>query len=380
MIRTDDVAHLAEQATLGGLLLAPAHFVEVNRWLRGPDFADPWHRSVWVALREAHTQGAVLGPVELADHMLRRYESRVADIPRIHDLIRAVPQNPDPRPHARTVAEFGIRREIAGQGVLIEAAAVGAAIHLEAHQMRSFLRIVGAAFLIAGERWADANGHPTDHLTDHLPTQLKAGAGDLELRRAADKYLAHASPPDAEQTRTNEARLIACLASHPTAIAPTQAWLRAERLTNRPWATVYTALGEFADDGRTIDPVTLAASVLRVSARTHAAPSLDDLRTAIEAEVCSVPGHLRRFVAADHLRMLAHNGARALRAGAANPGTQVVDLLDTAGVLLQAMTHTSTALPDHIRQPDSSTSSIMSNPRIDPTRPEADRRDGPVAG
>ncbi|MHB1491945.1 MAG: DnaB-like helicase N-terminal domain-containing protein [Cellulomonas sp.] len=379
MIRTDDVAHLAEQATLGGLLLEPAHFPDVNAWVRGPDFADPWHRQVWVTLREAHTHGVVLGPIELADHMLRRYEPRLADIPRIHDLLQAVPKNPDPRPHARAVAEFGIRREIAGQGVLIEAAAVGAATHLEARPLRALLRIAGAGFLIAGERWADANGHPNAHLTDHLPTQLKAGACDLELRRAADKSLAHAPAPDTEGARANEARLVACLASHPTAIAPTLGWLRPGQLTNRAWATVYTALGEIAGRGGTIDDVSLATSVLLVAARTHTAPSLDAMRTAIEAEVCSVPGHLRQVVAADHLRLLAHNGAQVLRTGAANPATHVLELLDTATALIQSMSQTATALPDQIGQPPRSNLSIMRNPAIDPSTPQGGRRDGPVA-
>jgi hypothetical protein len=51
-------------------------------------------------------------------------------------------------------------------------------------------------------------------------------------------------------------------------------------------------------------------------------------------------------VAADHLRQLAHSGARALRTGAANPGTQIVDLLDTATVLIQSLRQTASVMPD----------------------------------
>ena len=211
MIRIDDVVRLAEQATLGGLLLDPTHLDQVDTWVRGQDFTDPWQRMVWVALREARAEGRTLDAEGLAADLLGRHGARIANIVRIHDLLASVPRDPDPRPHARVVVEFGVRREIAGQGVLMEAAALSAAQRLEARPMHASMRVIGAAFLIAGERWAQANGETIDHLSDQLPTQLKASAASLELRRTADKVLTQAPAPDAGEVLANEARHLARL-------------------------------------------------------------------------------------------------------------------------------------------------------------------------
>jgi replicative DNA helicase len=351
MIRIDDVVSLAEQATLGGLLLEPVHFAQVDTWVRGQDFTDPWHRLVWAALREARAEGRTLNAEGLAADLLRRHGARIADIVRIDDLLAAVPPDPDARPHARVVVEFGVRREIAGQGVLLEAAALSAALHLEARPMQAATRVVAAAFLIAGERWGQANGETVRHLADHLPTQLKASASSLELRRTADKFLTQAPAPDAGVTRANEARLVACLASHPTAIRPTLEWLGPDRLTNKPWRTVYLALEDLAERGQPIDAVSLATAVLRTSRATGTAPDLGELRDAVAGEQASVPGYLRRIVAADQVRLLARAGARALRLGAANPGHQVVDLLETGALLVQGLRDLVAVMPDAAGQP-----------------------------
>lgn len=378
MIATDDVVHLAEQATLGGLLLAPTHFHEINGWLRGQDFTDPWHRMAWVALREADIAGRTVDAEGLAGDLLDRHGPRVADIVRVHDLLAAVPRDPDPRPHARVVVEFGVRREIAAQGVLLEGAAALAAMHLEARPLHAALRIVGAGLLVAGERWAEASGEGSAHLADQLPTQLKAGAASLELRRTADKLVAQAPELGGADLQVNEARLVACLVSHPTAISPTIAWLRPDRLVNKPWRTVYVALGDLADRGQSIDPVSLATAVLRTGRLTGAAPTAGELAEAVVHERISVPGHLRRLVATDHVRQLAHSGAHALRAGAANPGTQIVDLLDTATVLIQSLRQIVSVMPDV-----AGSGSVAHMPVLRdgaPWRRPDQERGGPVAG
>ena len=163
-----------------------------------------------------------------------------------------------------------------------------------------------------------------------------------------------------------------------TAITPTQAWLPAERLTNRPWRTVYLALGELADTGHSVDSVSLATTVLRLSRQSGTAPDLSEILAAVGDETPSLPGHLRQLVAADQLRLLAHTGARALREGAANPTTRMPDLLGTAGDLVQDLSALSTALPDVIGRRNSL--SIVRNRHVDLDQPAADRHDGPVAG
>jgi replicative DNA helicase len=351
VIRTGDVVNLAEQATLGGLLLAPEHFAEVNRWIRGQDFADPWHRKVWTTLREAHAAGAPIAAEPVAAAMVARFGARLADIIRVHDLLRVVPKNPDPRPHARVVVEFGARREIATQGVLLEAgAAIAARDHTSRH-LEAMLQIVAAAFTIAGDRWEDATGrHPTT-LTRRLPVALRAAAADKDLRRAADKHLTHIPELTSSDVQANEARLIATLASHPTAITPTAAWLAPDTLTNPPWRTVYHALTEMADGGEHIDPVSLAAHLMRSPRRTRSAPDLAELLDAIGAETASVPGHLSRVVAGDQLRRTARTGAATLRAEAADPRIDLGHLLAGGFTLLDCLRDLAAVLPDGAGQP-----------------------------
>ncbi len=381
MIRTGDVVHLAEQATLGALLLQPAHLREVVGWVRGQDFADPWHRQVWVLMREAHTAGAPLDAIGLGGALRDRCGPQRADLPRVHDLLRAVPPKPDARPFARVVVEYGVRREIAAQGVLIEAAALAAATTHEGAPVHACARVVGAAMLVAGERWADASGQPTARASEHLPVQVRAAGDDLELRRAADKFLASHPGPDAAAARANEARLVACLVSHPTAIGPTHAWLPAERLGNRPWRTVYAALGELAQAGHDVDVVTLSAQILRTARRTGPAPDLRDLLDAVDAEVTSVPGRLRRYVAGDQLRRLAQAGTTALRDGAANPATGVTGLLGDTHVLLDSMRQLASALPETAGAGASSSHLRLVHRRdLDPPAAPGEFRDGPVAG
>ena len=48
----EDTVTLAEQATLGSLLLEPAHIDHVRAWLRPGDFADWWHAQVYTAILE----------------------------------------------------------------------------------------------------------------------------------------------------------------------------------------------------------------------------------------------------------------------------------------------------------------------------------------
>ncbi len=89
MIRTDDVVRLAEQATLGSLLLNPQHFGEVEKWLRGQDFTDPWHRQVWTLMREANAANAPLDAIRLGAVLRERLAPHQVQLVRVHDLLRA---------------------------------------------------------------------------------------------------------------------------------------------------------------------------------------------------------------------------------------------------------------------------------------------------
>lgn len=348
MLTREDVTLLAERAMLGALLVDPAPLRELDAWVRGTDFSEPWHRQVWISMREAHVAGAPTDALSLGMRMLQRYGPRIADLPRLHLLLHDAPQDPDPRPHARIVVDAGVRRDVDGQGILLRATALEASMSHEGRPLRSALRIAGAAVLIACERWADANGEVTDRLTAQIPARLRAGADDLELRRAADKFVADYPGIDLTEVGRDEQRLVANLATHPTAISPTVAWIRPDQLTNRPWATVYSALAELAAGGQTIDPTMVAMATVRIAHDTGVAPSLPALMNSVDYERTSVPGHLRQIVAGDHLRLAAAQGTEALHQGATSPDVPIVDLLQTATALLHRMQHLSTALPDQI--------------------------------
>lgn len=348
MLTRDDVTLLAERAMLGALLVEPSPFRELDGWVRGTDFTEPWHRHVWVSMREGHVAGAPMDTVSLGTRMLQRYGPRIADLPRLHMLLHEAPDDPDPRTHARIVVESGVRRDVDGQGILLRATALEASMSHEGRPLRSALRIAGAAVLIACERWVDANGEVNDHLTAQIPARLRAGADDLELRRAADKFISDYPGIDPAEVGRNEQRLVACLATHPTAISPTVAWMRPDQLTNRRWAAVYSALAQLAAGGHSIDQSTIALATAQVGRATGTAPELDALIDGIEGERWSVPGHLRQVVAGDHLRLAAAQGTAALHEGATSLDVPVVDLLQTATALLHRMQHLSTALPDQI--------------------------------
>lgn len=376
----DDVVRLAEQATLGCLLWDPCHLGEVDAWLRGRDFTDPWHRQVWAFLREAHHAGTPLDALGLGRVLSERLAPHQVQLVRVHDLLHAAPTKGDARAYARLVVDHGVRREIAAQGVLLQAAALAAATTLEAKAVTAATRVVGAGLVVAAERWADAHGRATTHAADALPVQVRAAAHDLDLRLAADKYLSAYPAPDPEAAAVNEARLVACLVAHPTAIGPTLAWLDPGDLTNPPWRTVYAALEDLTAAGGDVDLVTVSAQILRTAKRTGPGPDLDTLIRGVDAETPSPPGHLRKVVAGDQLRAIAATGTTLLHMSATDPTCTVTELLGEAHAVLDRMRHLATVLPDDAAHPAAGSRLRLVHGRDLPPAAPGQAWDGPVAG
>lgn len=90
MLRPDDATHLAEQATLGALILDPTHLGAVRPWLRAGDFADALHGQVYAALCERHTAGEPTDPAAMVGALTGRAPGMSPGV-RVHDLIAAVP-------------------------------------------------------------------------------------------------------------------------------------------------------------------------------------------------------------------------------------------------------------------------------------------------
>ncbi|HWB36058.1 MAG TPA: DnaB-like helicase N-terminal domain-containing protein, partial [Rugosimonospora sp.] len=123
-MRDRDVTDLAEQATLGALLIDPAPLGQIRRWLRPGDFAGQWHEWVYTTLLERHVAGEPIDPVAVGAAMVERFGTRLADQPRLHTLLAATPHAAHAAAYARIVLDGGLRREVAGSGVLLRAGAL----------------------------------------------------------------------------------------------------------------------------------------------------------------------------------------------------------------------------------------------------------------
>ena len=144
-------AQLAEAATLGSLLLDPAQLEQLARWLRSADFADPWHAEVYTVMRERLAAREHVDPEGIGCQLLERVGPRRADLPRIAGLLHAIPVPPRPLRYAAMVLESSLRREVAGQGVLLRAAALSAALAQESRPVFAVTAMVEGT-LATGEQ------------------------------------------------------------------------------------------------------------------------------------------------------------------------------------------------------------------------------------
>ena len=149
---------LAETATLGSLLFDSDQFEQVARWLRSGDFADPWHAEVYVAMRERLAAGMRVEPEGVGRQLLERVGPRRADLPRIAGLLHATPVRPRPLRYAAMVLESSLRREVAGQGVLLRAAALSAALAQESRPVLAVTAMVEGTLATGEQRWQLASG------------------------------------------------------------------------------------------------------------------------------------------------------------------------------------------------------------------------------
>jgi len=341
------MTHLAEQATLGALLLQPNAVREVATWLRVGDFAHPWHQTVYRVIADRHAAGAAIDPKLVGADLMQRLGPARADLPRVVGLLQAAPDRPQPTTYAAMVLESSLRREVAGQGVFLRAAALSAALIGQQRPVTAVTAMVDATLDAAAGRWAAATGQ--DGLgvpRQRVPVPLRAALRNLDDGLSADRFLSAHPPLDPAAMGGHEAQLIACLISHPQHIAETARWLKPEAVTNRSWRPVYAALVELSDRGRPVDVVSVAWEMQRASFRCGRGPDPRAMRTLVEHVAAVDPGHLARVVAGDHLRQVADHAAEGLAASAANPGVDVRDLLGTGHLFTAALRDAAAPLPE----------------------------------
>ena len=321
---------LAERATLGALLHDPAGPPgwQVARWLRPEDFADPWHREVYRAHRALAAAGSPAGAQAVGEELLRRFGPTRADVVRVAGLLRDTPVGTDASTYAVMVLEAALRREAAGQGVVLRAGALQSALHASPRAMNAITAVVDAALDDAAARWATATGQPPVVRPD-APAPLRESMARLDAAIAADRFLAAHPAVAPREVAEHEAALIAALLTHPDQMHATACWLRPTSLTNRAWRPVYEAMLHLHTYGHPVDPVTVLWETQRSSRRAGPGPDPRIVTAKVDASLAESPGHWGRVVAADHLRLAADHAAESLRVAAANPGLDVVDVLGT---------------------------------------------------
>jgi hypothetical protein len=345
MLNPDDATHLAEQATLGALILDPSPLPQLRAWLRRADFADALHGQIYSVLCERHTAGEPIGALAMGEALVGRAPGRSAAI-QVHDLLQAAPCPGHVLAYARAVAEGGLRREIAGLGVLLRAGALQSALSGESVPMTSTCTLVDAGLLAVAHRWDVATGSRSP-LVDATPIAMRPALRNPDLRLGADRLLRTYPERDADAEQAHEAVLVGSLIAHPKDIALVAACLPPIRVSSPRWRTVYGATLELAELGQPVDLVTVAGAVARLSHHGQASPTLRELRDVVGAARFTSPRDAERHVWIDQMRRIADHGADQLRLGANNPGLQVPDLVDTGRLVTTALREAAGMLPEY---------------------------------
>ena len=182
---------LAENATVGALMLAPQELRPVGTWLRPSDFSDTWLGGLYQLLRERHTAGLDCDPTSVGQALSASRPPHAARLPRIADVLAAAPVNPQPQAYARLVLELGIRREVRGYGVLIRAGALASSLQRDLTPMRESAGLIRGQIEGAETRWNLAHG-------DARSRPSRAEDDDarwLGILSGADRFLASQPPP-----------------------------------------------------------------------------------------------------------------------------------------------------------------------------------------
>lgn len=354
---------IAEQAALGSLLLDSRLMPEVTPWLRPGDFAEPWHREVYTAMRECHAAGVDGGAVAVGRHLLARLGPSRADLPRIVDLLRAAPPRPDPLAYAALVLEASLRREVGGVGVLLRAGATAAVVEVTSTPMLSAAATVDGLLDAAAVRWRAATGEGRSPRAGVTGT-----AGVLSRCVAADRYLQAHPDPGHHEVADREADLLACLLAKPAHLTTFAPWLETLRLSGS-WHPIQQAMLGLYEHGAQVDPVTVLAEAARRPG--EGAPGATEVLARVEAVASFHPAYLAQLVAADQLLASAGHAAAELCAVAADLETGVPEILNRGRELTASLRRVSAPLE---AEPRARTAVVHHLP----TRQA--HRAGPVAG
>ena len=323
-------AHLAESATLGGLLIDPPAIGQVALWLRSGDFADPWHAELYTVLRERTAARQDTGPEVVGLDLLDRLGHRRAELPRVQEVLRCVPAPSATVHYGRMVLEASLRREVTWQGVLLRACALAAALQRDARPVAVGTSMVRTALGEGERRWQLASGGSPSAEVTH--PELAPVLRNLDRYLAADRFLS--AHPAVEDVVAHERSLVCSLIVRSGALPAVRRWLRPQALQDQAWRAAYLAVLELHDTGAPIDPVTVAWEIRRAAAQHGPGPDPAELTMAWDIAGPSEPAFHGRQVAAALVRRTADHAARSIEAAAGNPGLDLPGVYETGTLVL----------------------------------------------
>ena len=331
---------LAEKAALGSLMLEPEPDSSVWSWLRASDFAKPWHGDVYKVLRELHDAGHGTSVEDVAPALAHRLGVRRASLPRLHDLIQAVPPDPDAGEYARLVLDAGVCRELAQQAIVLKAGARAAAVQQSPHPLLVASGSVAAVVDGAEHRVRISRAEPVPRGDDPSGEHLAPPA--LEPL-GADRFVsAYVTRPTGEVAE-HERHLVGALIARPDCIPDVANVMDPTLVTDKRWAATYALVVDMHRRDRRIDLVTVAwqsESALRSDER----PSIRELAAAVDDGAYADVAHTRHLVAAHGLVHLADQHAASLTESLASPRRDVLAVVDEYRGVLGSLQAASGAL------------------------------------
>ena len=340
-----NATQLAECATLGAVLTRPAPLDHITTWLRAEDFADPWHRQLFIVLRERQVARQPINAEDVGLDLLDRVGARRADLTRVVGVLQLTPAHPEPAAYARMVLESSLRREVALQGVLLRASALSAALGHSARPLYVGSELVDLALREGERRWLLASGESSSPSTTH--PELASALRNPDRFLAADRLLSAHPAVDENDAPAWERETVAALIRHPEQLPEIRTWLRPDLLTEPHSRAAYEALLELVDEAvAPVDAITVAWQCQRASHRSEGGPEPLDLVRAVDDALSADPAHCARRVAEVIVRRGAESSARLLEAAANNPGLGVPDMYESARLATLALRSVATALED----------------------------------
>jgi len=332
---------LAEQATLGTLMVDPAQIATVQGFLRPADFLDTWHRTIYATMLTRAIAGHPITPQDIhADLVADAHPDERTRVVRLTALMEVPPARPIAARYAAMVLEASLRRQVRDLGLLLRAGAVVAAADTAGPHaaLGGPFTEIDTQLRDARDRWDAAAAGTFDTPPALDATALAAtDAHRLEVAMAAARLVDAAPPPHLQQIARAELDVLAAVLAYPSQLGAVRMRITPSLFTDDTHLATYAAICDLADLGEPIDAVTVCWQAQREQTlRGKGIDAATVLRLSVNPPAGD-PAHAAATMAALATRTVADRSAEQLAAAAGHPGIDVNDLLDTAGTHMAAV-------------------------------------------